>query len=98
MKEIIPQPDLKDRLQIVTPVKQEYKMVAKIPRIKGLTLYSYNIETGDIKVVPLVQQVAVDLHGKPSFINKANYDPKLLYVQALNIKNARRKFQKFITQ
>jgi hypothetical protein len=53
MKEILPQQDLKDQMQIVTPVRQEYKFIGSIIRIKGLTLYSYNISIGDILPVPL---------------------------------------------
>jgi len=97
MKEIIPQKDLKDTLQVVIPVKQEYKHIGSVRKIPGLTLYCYNTVTGDIFPTPLVRHVALNEKGKPTFITKTTYDPKCLYVQALNIKNARKKFQKMIT-
>lgn len=85
-------------IEIKTPVKQEYKFVGSIQKIPGLRLYSYNTITGDIKLVKVQQEVMLDIHGKTTHKIKALDDPKLLYVQALNLKNAARKFGKYLTR
>lgn len=63
------------------PVLREAKkpkplLVSSQKRIKGLTLFSYNQNTGEIK---------------PVYGNKITMEDGCLYVQALNIKNAKRK-------
>lgn len=56
--------------------KQEPPVITTQRRIKGLTLFSYNQNTGEIK---------------PVYGNKITMEDGYLYVQALNIKNAKRK-------
>jgi len=91
-------PETKDQLEIVTPVKQEYKLIESIKNIHNLPLWSWNSETGEIKKVKMVKQMTVDTNGNPDTRSRVNYDPKLYYCIAINIKNARKKFTNFITR
>lgn len=56
--------------------KPEPLLISGQKRIKGLTLFSYNQNTGEIK---------------PVYGNEITMEDGYLYVQALNIKNAKRK-------
>jgi len=85
-----------DRPQIVRQVKHEYKLFGRMKYKKGLKLFSLNIETGDIKEVEIIRQVMIDTEGKERYKMRVNYDPKCLYRQALNMKNAERKFRHFL--
>ena len=76
--------------------KQEYKHIGSIKIIKGLTLYACNMETQEINKVVIEKKASIGLDGKEVRQQKAQHDPKCVYIQAINIKNARRKLEKFL--
>lgn len=76
--------------------KQEYKFIGSIRMIRGLKLYSFNTSTFKLKVVEIQRKVSVGMEGEAVKHNKAQYNPKLIYVQALNEKNAARKVASII--
>jgi len=80
--------------------KKQQKHIGSIRLRKGLTLFQMSIETGRISKVEFDETVV-----KPDFdkgtrkvSHKVTYDPKMLYVQALNMKNAKKKFTKLAKQ
>lgn len=71
---------------------KEKKLVASIRLRPGLKLFSYNVENGEIKEVEFSQTVfSVE---KNNVSRKVKYEENKLYVQALNLKNAKKKFKK----
>jgi hypothetical protein len=85
-----------DEIHADAQQKQEYKYVGSKRHIPGLKLWELNIENFEIKEVEIVKTVAIGTDKKPVFTKKANYNPKHLYCQALNLKNAEKKFEKII--
>lgn len=62
-----------------------------------MTLYSFNFDTCIIEPVKIDRkETMVGFDGKPVKNARAEYDPKALYIQALNMKNAKRKVMKFL--
>ena len=79
--------------------KQEYKFHGSIKMNKGCKLYSFNTETLMLEEVKIERKVAVNaIDKKPVKQNRVNFNPKCLYLQAINIQNAKRKVLKLIEQ
>ena len=77
--------------------KQEYKFFGQINLPKGMTLWAVTIETGDLEKVIIQRKVSVSIETKkPVFESQAQYDPKKVYLVALNKKNAVRKYNKYL--
>lgn len=88
----------RNQIESVLNDKQEYKFVGSINKKSGLKLFSFNPENGDIKEVILIQKASLTLDGGIKIENKTDFDPKLRYIQALNKKNAMRKFSKGLNE
>lgn len=88
--------DTKDQLVIQAEAKkkQEFKYIGSQRRIKGLTLFSYNTVTKELKPASIKSDVSIGLDGSVVYSNKAQIEKDCVYFQALNIKNARKKIQK----
>lgn len=86
-----------DDIEIRQPTRQEYKFIGRIRIHPGQKLYEFNTETREINEVKLTGEVQVDRFGKPVKRLKAHNNPKCIYVTAINMKNAKRKFIKLIT-
>lgn len=96
MKEV--QVKEKDQIAIVKQAEQharETVLFGTIKSIKGTKLYEYNLETNEMKEVILEmppKNISSDKKLNPIRL-KANYNPKCLYVRAINFKNAVRKLK-----
>lgn len=90
----------KDQVSIVDQreVKSEKKFVGRINRIKGLTLYKMSMTSGQISKVDLKPEITIRFSKAPKEVVEAKYEEGFLYVQALNDKNAKRKFTKIAKQ
>lgn len=76
------------RQEQVQKEKQEFHLLGKTRRIAGLTLFSYNKETGEVKVAELVKSKSVDFRTKkPTENSKVMIEKNCIYGQALNKKN-----------
>jgi len=73
-------------------VKKQEKFVGKIKPIKGLTLYKMSLETGIISKVEFEEAMAS--YDSKKVPKKVKYEQDHIYIQALNNKNAKRKFTK----
>jgi len=87
----------KDRIEIVGQKEQpkETKIVGRMKKIKGLTLYQLDTKSGVISKAKVVSDTA-DFKNPNRKIGKAKFEENCLYLQALNIKNAKRKFEKLV--
>ena len=82
------------------PVPHEYKLMSSMRRIPGHILFGWNPNTGEIKAIDYAKiEATVDLKtGKTTTHHKVNQDKELHYLQAMILKNARKKVLKFINQ
>ena len=72
--------------------EREYKKIGVTGLRAGLKLWSFDVE-GNVEEVIIERSAYVDTRGKPVFHAKATIDPKKVYCEALNKKNALRKFK-----
>lgn len=85
--------------EIVAPVKQEYKKIGTIILKTGMKLYTFTFDNLMIEEVKINRkESAIDIHGKQVKNAQAIYNPKALYIQALNMKNAQRKVLKWLRE
>lgn len=62
-------------------------------QIPGLTLFEMSLSTGKITKA-IFDTAQVNLNKSNCLSKKLQVDPNKMYVQALNLKNAKRKFEK----
>ena len=74
----------------------EYHIIGSQRRIPGHTLFAYNQRTREWKVADLRRDVEVDVNGKPIYKNAVSIQPHTIYVQALNLENAKKKYMKML--
>lgn len=79
--------------------KQEYKFIGSMLLIPGMKIFQFNLKTREVKETIINRKnTAVSLITGASAGNaKAQFNPDCIYLQALNLKNAKRKFQKQIS-
>lgn len=78
----------KDQIEQLQQKQHELVLIRRERRIPGHTMFSYNIETGEIKIAPL--QYSRDVHllsGEPVEKPKLVIERNCVYRQALNKKN-----------
>jgi hypothetical protein len=78
-------------------VKQELKLVGRIRKIPGLTLYQFNYETLELKPTEIKKNTSVKFEDQtPVEHSKAYMDSKCFYFQCLNLEKAVKKINKFL--
>lgn len=78
----------KEQIEQLQKQKREEKFLGKLKVIPGLTLFSFNIKTGEIKVAEMNTEVAIDYKThEPKYTKKIVIEPHCVYRQALNKKN-----------
>jgi hypothetical protein len=83
------------RQEQVVKKQKEYKMVGKMRKTPGHTLFEFNKKTKEIKPAAINRECRVDFGtGKPIYKTKTDIHEDCFYVQALNIKNAEKKLRK----
>lgn len=89
----------KDKVVFVKSVQQEYKHIGSMKYRSGLTLWQFNIETGELKSAKVTVKEQLVWTSKGNCTKKTCsviYEDKCVYVQALNRKNAKKKILRFI--
>jgi len=71
--------------------EKEYKLVGKLRNKTGLTLFSYNSITNELKPAKIVTNVAMGLHGLPVYKKQTQVEKDCIYFFALNRNNAENK-------
>lgn len=70
----------------------EFHFIGSVKKTKGHTLFSYNNKTGEWKQAPLRREAQVGLDGKTVYRTIVAREPDCIYIQALNMKNAIKKW------
>lgn len=91
MKEL--QSHNQDKVKIIkqAEVKHQQKFLGSMRAIPGLTLFQMDMSTGKITEAQYDEMI-IDAKGAKH--RKLKFDGKCMYVQALNLSNAKRKFTK----
>lgn len=74
----------------------EFHLIGSQRRVPGHTLFAYNQKTKTWKVADLRRNVAVDVNGKPVYKNEISIEADTVYIQALNMVNAKKKYLKML--
>lgn len=78
----------KDKVELQQQKKHEFKFIGRQRTIPGHTMFSFNIETGEIKEASMTIDAAIDAKTyKPVRIRKLQIEKNCVYRQALNRKN-----------
>ena len=90
--------DIKPAVVIEAEVKKqvEYKKIGYLKKVPGLTVFTYNISTGGVEKLKVEKKVSIGLDKKVKRETRASHDPNVVYIQALNLKNAKRKAEKLL--
>ena len=93
-------PDVKAKIENLQDAnkRQEYKLVGQIKLKPGMKLFQLNTETMEIIEVEIISKVHIGTDFQPIKEHRAHYNPKCIYVPAINKKNAERKILKMINQ
>lgn len=76
--------------------KQEYKFIGSITIKTGCKLFAYDPDKDEINEVKISGGTSVDfMTGELADKKKAQYNPKFIYFQCINKKNAWRKLAQF---
>lgn len=80
------------KTEIVSPIQnmRETKLIGKMRRIPGLKIWQLDLKTFEITLAEMDIQITFDGSTKAKLITA----PGMIYCQALNKKNAFKKFQK----
>lgn len=76
--------------------KVENKFIGTVWIKTGCKLWVYNPENDEMKEQSLTKKGMVDFTGQVVEAKKAQHNPKYIYFQAINEKNARRKLARYI--
>lgn len=82
------------RMEQIQKKKNEFHLIGQEKRIKGHTLFCFNVATKKIKVAPIKQDIMMGLDGVVIYKNSVTIEKDCIYVQALNEKNARKRLVK----
>ena len=77
--------------ELVAEVQKEYTLKARMKKQRGLTLFAINVMENLCTKVNITTTPVMGVDKKIRYTHKAIYDPKAIYVWALNEGNARRK-------
>ncbi len=79
--------------ELVAEQRKEFGRIGAQRRLPGLTLYEYDLTTGEIREADVETEATLRLDGPVGRTGRVDAKELCLYVQALNIENARRKFR-----
>lgn len=82
------------RVEQIQKKKNEFHLIGQEKRVKGHTLFCFNVATKKIKVAPIKQDIMMGLDGVVIYKNSVTIEKDCIYVQALNEKNARKRLVK----
>src|SRR3989304_5238132 len=96
----------KSEMELLEKEKQEYKLIGKYLRKKGLKLFAYNplkeVSLREIKVAEkndlhLLPDERGKLVAKDLGLEEVEVDSRDIHFEALNLKNANKRVQKYIS-
>lgn len=72
----------------------EFHYVGSQKRTKGHILFSYNTKTGELKRAPVKHEAEIGIDGEPIYKTVAVQEKDCIYIQALNLENAKKRLKK----
>lgn len=91
-------------IEIVQEQNKTQQLIGSVRKIKGTELYVMNVKTGEIKIAKFVE-VEYHVNSKENPQGKIGHklvledeefrNESVYFVQAINVRNARRKFKKY---
>ena len=84
------------KLEIQAKINKELKYLGSLNHQPGHTLFEVNLNTGQIKEATIKRDIAVSVYGKPIYKSKVQIGADCYYLEAQNIKNAKKKFLKML--
>lgn len=89
----------KPEMEMVEDQKQEYKLLGKFQRTKGLSLFSYNSSNDKLSLVDVsfknTVEIDLSLNYKSMATEEATVDSREIHFEALNWKSAQRRVDKY---
>ena len=82
--------------EIVAEQRKEISRIGTVRRLPGLKLYEYDLTTGEIREADVKTEATLKLDGPMGRTGKVDAKELCLYVQALNLPNAVRKFRELL--
>ena len=82
------------RIEQVVKKKNEFHLIGSQRKVKGHTLYAFNIVTKELMVASVERKVLLGFDGNVMYENKLTVEKNCIYLQALNEKNAKKKLLK----
>lgn len=94
----LPQHLTQNDVRVEQTIKQqkEYKLLGKVLRKPGLTLFSYNTQTGEMKPAEMERTCAITFGGDVAYSTKVKVEQHCIYGQALNMKNWQKRVARMI--
>lgn len=74
--------------------QKEYHLVDQQRKVRGHTLFEFNQRTKEIRPADISREVIVGMDGDPIYKTKTDIHQDCFYIQALNVKNAKKKLVK----
>lgn len=77
-----------DEIEVIDKQRQEFKLIGRIRKRPGHTMFSYNLRSGEVKVAEVLSRSAINYMTKKPIANaKIVIEKDCIYRQALNKKN-----------
>ena len=73
---------------------KEYHLIGKQRKVRGHTLFEFNRKTKEIRPADISKEVVVGMDGNPIYKTRTYVHQDCFYIQALNVRNAKKKLVK----
>lgn len=74
--------------------QKEYHLIGRQRKVAGHTLFEFNRKTKEIRPAYISREVIVGMDGNPIYKTRTDVHQDCFYLQALNVKNAKKKLTK----
>lgn len=74
--------------------QREYHLIGQQRKIRGHILFEFNRKTKEIRPANISRNVIIGMDGQPRFKERIDVHKDCFYIQALNVKNAKKKLIK----
>ena len=74
--------------------QKEYHLIGRQRKVSDHTLFEFNRKTKEIRPADISKEVVVGMDGNPIYKTKTDVHQDCFYLQALNVKNAKKKLVK----
>lgn len=86
--------DAKAPTEQVAKKQQEFRLIGKVRKQRGHTLFEFNRETKEIRKAEITRKAQMQLAETVKYKTDVNVKPDCFYLQALNATSAAKKLRK----